>query len=202
MTTTPVVTIEDDATPLVRSLARTLRASLRVPELGEVAVGINGSLALASVADAQSATVTFEPDEIHVAHGVGAGLEPVGLHFIPEYTLGESADPLAAATARLLSPPLPTWRDAAVHFWEVNRDSRGFPTQLRVVCLDEDAEVRCGDGTETFEVHGDAEAISSVLSGQGDNFLFAVAAGLISIRGRSAHMSVMSGAHWKVRFDG
>lgn len=201
MTTTPVVTVEDDATPLVRSLARTLRTSLRVPELRDLATGTDGALALASVTDAQSATVTFEPEAIHVAHGVGAGLDPVELHFFPEYTLGESENPLAETAARLLSPPLPHWRDAAAHFWDLNRESRGFPSQLVVVCLDEGSEARFGDGPETFEIHGNADAIASVLSGQGDNFLFAVAIGALAVVGRSAQMSVICGAHWKVRFD-
>ena len=201
MSTTPVVTTEDDATPLVRSLARTLRMSLEVPELRDLAMRSTGVLSLASVVDAQAAHLTFEADTIRVAHGVADGTEAVGLHFHPEYTLEETTDPLAQAAAALLSPPLPGWRESAERFWALNHENRGFPTQLVVVCQDEDAELRFGDGEATFEIHGTSAAIASVLSGQGDNFLFAVAVGALSIVGRSAQMSAICGAHWKVRFD-
>ncbi|GAB4009938.1 hypothetical protein [Nocardioides ultimimeridianus] len=201
MSTTPVVTTEDDATPLVRSLARTLRMSLAVPELRDLAERSNGLLALASVVDAQAATLSFEEGAIHVAHGVPAGVEPVGLRFDPEYTLEDTTDPLAEAAARLLSPPLPGWREAAARFWAVNHESRGFPSRLVIVCSDEGAELRFGDREETFEIHGGSDALAAVLSGHGDNFLYAVALGFVSIVGRSAQMSAICGAHWKVRFD-
>lgn len=201
MSTTPVVTTEDDATPLVRSLARTLRMSLAVPELRDLALRSNGVLSLASVVDAQAANLTFEDGAIRVTHGVADGTEAVGLHFQPEYTLAETEDPLAETAAKLLSPPLPGWRDAAERFWTVNRENRGFPSRLRIVCLDEDAELLFGESGETFEIHGGSDALASVLSGQGDNFLYAVALGYVSIVGRSAQMSAICGAHWKVRFD-
>jgi hypothetical protein len=201
MSTTPVVTTEDDATPLVRSLARTLRMSLAVPELRDLAEQTSGLLALASVVDAQAATLSFGENFIHVAHGVPGGVEPVGLRFDPEYTLGDTTGPVAQAAARLLSPPLPGWREAAARFWAINHEARGFPSRLVIACSDEAAELRFGDGDETFEIHGSSEALASVLSGQGDNFLYAVALGYVSIVGRSAQMSAICGAHWKVRFD-
>jgi hypothetical protein len=197
-----VIATEADPTPLVLSLARTLRASVHVPELRDLVAQTNGTVALRSVVDAQAATLTFDGAGVHVSRGVVAGAEPLELHFFPEYTVGESTDPIGLAAARLLSPPLPSWRDAAAAFWAVNEGTRGFPDRLVVVCQDEESEVVFGDGSDAFQIHGYGPMLASVLSGRGDSFLFAAAAGAISVVGSAAQMSVMCGAHWKVRFGG
>ena len=198
-----MIATEVDPTPLVLSLARTLRASVRVPELRDLVARTNGTVALRSVVDAQAASLTFDETGVHVSHGLADGAEQVELHFDPEYTVGETTDPVGAAAATLLSPPLPSWRDAASAFWALNHGTRGFPDRLVVVCQDEEeAEVSFGDGADRFEIHGVGPALAAVLSGQGDSFLFAAAVGAISIVGSAAQMSVMCGAHWKVRFDG
>jgi hypothetical protein len=41
-----------------------------------------------------------------------------------------------------------------------------------------------------------------VLSGRGDSFLLVVASGAITVVGGVGQLSVMCGAHWKVRFGG
>jgi hypothetical protein len=199
---TAVITTEADPTPLVLSLARTLRASVRVPELRDLVSQTSGTVALRSVNDAQAATLTFDETGVHVAHGLAGGPEPVELNSFPEYTLGETTDPVALAAAKLLSPPLPDWRDAATAFWAANQGTRGFPDQLVVVCQDEEDEVAFGDGSNRFEIHGTGPALAQVLSGQIDMFLFAVGLGMISVVGSAAQLSVMCAAHWKVRFDG
>jgi hypothetical protein len=195
-----MVATEADPTPLVLSLARTLRASTRVPELRELITQTNGSIALRSVTDAQSASLTFDGSGVLVSHGLTDGAEQAELLFDPEYTVGETTDPVGIAAAQLLSPPLPSWRDAAAHFWEVNRDTPGFPGRLVVVCLDEEAQEAHGEGEDSYEIHGYGTALAAVLSGQIENFLHAVAFGVVSIVGSAAQMSVMCGAHWKVRF--
>jgi hypothetical protein len=97
---------------------------------------------------------------------------------------------------------LPSWRDAAAAFVAANKDTPGFPGRLVVVCQDEEAEAVFGDGDDVFEIHGYSPVLSAVLSGQGDALMFAAAVGFISVVGSGAQMSVMNGAHWKVRFDG
>ena len=201
-TSTAVVATEPDPTPLVLSLARTLRASARIPELNDLIVQTNGTVALRSVTDAQAATLTFDGAGVHVSHGLAAGVEPLELHFDPEYTLGGTSDPAGKAAAALLSPPLPDWREAAAHFWEVSHGSPGLPGRLVVVCLDEDADLVLGEGDDVYEVHGYGPALAAVLSGQMDHFLYAVAFGVVSVVGSAAQMSAMCGAHWKVRFGG
>jgi hypothetical protein len=200
----PALTVatEADPTPLVLSLARTLRASVQVPELRDLAARTNGTIALRSVTDAQAASLTFDGTGIHVSHGLTEGAEQADLLFDPEYTLGDTADPVGLAAARLLSPPLPDWRDAAAHFWEVNQGTPGFPDRLVIVCLEEEAREVYGDGDDAYEIHGYGPALAAVLSGQIENFLYAVAFGVVSIVGTAAQMSVMCDAHWKVRFGG
>ena len=197
-----LIATEPDPTPLVLSLARTLRASVRVPELRDLVAQTNGEVALKSVTDAQAATLTFDGAGVHVSHGVASGVEPVELHFYPEYTVGETDDPVGLAAAKLLTPPLPAWREAAANFWAVNQGTPGFPGRLLIVCWDEEAQEVFGDGGEAYEIHGYGEALAAVLSGQVDSFLIAVGLGLVSVVGSGAQSSVMCGAHWKVRFGG
>ncbi|KAA1427846.1 hypothetical protein [Nocardioides antri] len=197
-----MIATEADPTPLVLSLARTLRASVRVPELRDLVAQTNGSVSLKSVTDAQSATLTFDGSGVLVSHGLAFGAEPVDLAFDPEYTVGETADPVARAAAKLLSPPLPDWRVAGAHFWEVSQGTPGFPGRLVLVCLEEEAELVFGEGDDVYEVHGYGPALAAVLSGQIDHFLYAVGFGVVSVVGSGAHLSAMCGAHWKVRFGG
>jgi hypothetical protein len=197
-----MVATEADPTPLVLSLARTLRASAQMPALRELMAQTSGSVALKSVTDAQSATLTFDGNGVLVSRGLAENTAQADLIFDPEYTVGESADPVAQAAAQLLSPPLPEWREAAAHFWEVNEGSPGFPGRLVVVCLDEDADAVFGVGDDVYEIHGYGPALAAVLSGQMDHFLYAIAFGVVSIVGSGAQTSAMCGAHWKVRFGG
>jgi hypothetical protein len=198
--TAEMVETEADPTPLVLSLARTIRASLRQPEMRDLVAGLEGAVALRSVADAQSATLTFDDGAVLVRHGLAEGVEQVELLFDPEYTLGDTDHPVGRAAAALLSPPLAEWRDAAGHFWEINRNAPGFPGTLIVTCLEDESQVVFGDGDDAFEVRGYGPAIAAVLSGQIDHFLYAIAFGVISVVGSGAHMSAMCAAHWKVRF--
>lgn len=199
---TAVVATEADPTPLVLSLARTVRASAHVPELRELMAATTGTVALRSANDAQAATLTFGGAGVHVSHGVAPGAEQVELHLFPEYTLADATEPAGMAAATLLSPPLPDWRDAAAKFWEVNQGSPGFPGRLVVVCTDDDAEATFGEGGDVFEVHGDGFSLASVLSGQLDSFVFAVGLGMVTVLGSLAHLSAICAAHWKVRFGG
>jgi hypothetical protein len=195
------IEVEADPTPLVLSLARTLRESAAVPELREILTGLSGSVALRSELDPQAATLVFADGGVHVHHGVGEGLEAIPFVPYSEYVLAETPDPLTSAAATVLSPPLPAWRDAASSFWAANQGSNGFPEGLRVVCIDEEQEVHLGEGSQSYEVHGPAEALSAVFSGRFDSFLFGLALG-VTVVGSVAHLSAMCGAHWKVRFGG
>jgi hypothetical protein len=196
-----LVAVEPDPTPLVLSVARTLRASAEVPELRALISSAAGAVALASVADRQAVTLEFADGRVHVRHGVEEGVEPLELHFYPEYTVVGGGE-LGEAVGRMLSPPLPDWNVAAQKFWELNADTAGFPEQLIIVCTDDDERFVYGDGATTFEIHGSAESLSAVLGGRFDSFLIALGVGAVAVIGTAAQISVMCGAHWKVRFHG
>lgn len=197
----PKVHIDGEPTPFVLSLARTLRESQKHAELADLFSEAKGTLALRT-GDGQIATLRFLDGEARLQHGVADGADAIGLATGPEYTLTDESTPIASSVARLLRPPLPYWRNAAASFWAVNHSDPGFPTRLAVVCTDDDDQVVFGEGSDSYEIHGSATALSEVLSGRGESFLLAVASGLITVVGGVSQLSVMCGAHWKVRFDG
>ncbi|MFF9213279.1 hypothetical protein [Streptomyces sp. NPDC014791] len=192
---------EADPTPLVLSLARVLRESAEIPELRDLLSGLTGAVALRSGLDSQAATLACADGGVHVHHGVDEGLEAIPLVPFSEYALATTPDSLASAVEQLLNPPLPAWRDAASSFWAANQGSEGFPEGLRVVCQTEGQEVRFGEESGAYEVHGPADALSTVFSGRGDSFAFGLALG-VTVLGSVAQLSAMCGAHWKVRFGG
>lgn len=195
----PQIMVDGEPTPLVASLARTLRESARHPDLASLIHATDGAVAL-RLADGQAATLRFAEGDIHVVHGTADDVETVELIADPEYTLEDATGPLAEALMRLLNPPLPQWRDAATSFWSVNKGTPGFPGQLRLVCTDDGEELVLGEGMDVYEIHGSSQALAEVLSGRGESFLMVVASGAIAVVGGVGQLSVMCGAHWRVRF--
>ena len=90
----------------------------------------------------------------------------------------------------------------ATAFWSANQGTPGFPGRLVVACTQDGTELALGDGSDQYEIHGDAEALAAVLTGRGESFLLVLASGAITAVGGVAQLSVMCGAHWKVRFGG
>lgn len=192
MNDTPPIEIatETDPTPLVLALAKLLRESAGHPELRAQFSELNGPVPVRAESGAQAATLTFGAGRVHVTHGVPPG------------TPAET--PLHEALAKLLSPPVPPWREAARSFWTANCGTDGFPAGLRIVCTTEDAgdqELLLGDNPETYEIHGPAPALAEAFSGRGDSFQSAMAAG-VTVVGGLGHLSALCGAHWRVKFGG
>ncbi len=200
------IAIEDDATPLVRLIGRTLTmASGQGVPAGDLTAGLVGTVAIRSHDTPQAATVAFGAGVVDVTSGVF--VEPdatlvVDLH--ARFALAEEpagdAD-LAARVLRALRPPLPHWREAAVRFWEATRDVPGIPDVLIVEAAGPDGPERgrFGEGTTTYLVAGPADLLAGVFSGA-DDFLASLAAGL-RVQGTLSQLSVMTAASWKVRFD-
>ncbi|HWJ08880.1 MAG TPA: hypothetical protein VNS46_05855, partial [Nocardioides sp.] len=119
------VTIEDDASPLVRLIGRTLEDSLRSGHGREVLGGAVGAVVLRSHDTPQVATITVSEGLVDVT--AGAALDPattvvvdLNARFAPVAEPdGDAA--LAAGVVRALTPPLPHWRDAAARFWDATR---------------------------------------------------------------------------------
>jgi hypothetical protein len=199
------VAIEDDASPLVRLIGRTLRDSARRGHARDELDRAVGVVAIRSHDTPQAATVTFDGGRIEVTAGVL--VEPdaalvVDLHDRFAAIEDPSGDEgLAAVVLRALCPPLPHWREAAERFWDATRAIPGIPDVLVVEVEDEDGAERAelGAGADTYLMAGSSDLLAGVLSGA-DDFLTALARGL-QVKGTLSQFSVMTAASWKVRFD-
>lgn len=198
------VAIEDDATPLVRQLGRTLGEAIRSGHAHDELSRAGGTVAVRSHDTPQAATITLGAT-IEVRGGVLA--EPdatvvVDLHdrFAPtEEPSGDAV--LAAGVLHALRPPLPPWREAAARFWQETRAIPGIPDVLVVHVLGPDGpeEGRFGEGATTYELTGPADLLAGVFTGA-DDFLAALDAG-VQVKGTLSQLSVMTAASWKARFD-
>ncbi len=201
---TPIA-VEDDATPVVRLIGRTLRDAAAGDE-GDPLVGLRGTVAVRSHDTPQAATVTITAAAIEVTSGVLL-VEPdatVIVDLNSRFSLiGEPAGDaeLAAALSRALRPPLPHWRDAVARFWAVTREIPGIPDVLIVEATgpDDSEHGRFGEGTTTYGISGPADLLAGVFSGA-DDLLVSLAAG-VQVQGTLSQLSVMTAASWKVRFD-
>jgi hypothetical protein len=199
------VTLEDDATPLVRLVGRALRASVSDGHVPDAFDLLSGTVAVRSHDTPQTATIRFDRGTAAVSSGVLVQPDAtlvVDLHarFAPtEEPSGAAA--LASAALTVLQPPLPPWREAAAQFWETARVVTGIPDVLVVEAHGPDGPQhgRFGEGTTTYGIAGPADLLAGVFSGA-DDFLVALAAGL-QVRGTLSQLSVMTAASWKVRFD-
>ena len=206
--TTPLdlrVTTEDDATPLVRLIGRTLRDAARADHLSGLLERSGGIVAVRSHDTPQAATVTLAGDVVEVTSGVlvapaASVVVDLNARFAPtEEPTGDAE--LAATLLRALRPPMAAWRDAAARFWAVTREIPGIPDVLVVEATGPDGSEhgRFGEGVTTYGTAGPADLLSGVFSGA-DDFLVALGAGL-QVQGTLSQLSVMTAASWKVRFD-
>ncbi|MFF5009808.1 hypothetical protein ACFY3G_44160 [Streptomyces phaeochromogenes] len=197
------VVLEDDPTPLVLTVGRTLRAGTRDPESRRLLASLRETVVVRSKDDPQSVTIRFAEDRVRVGHGVASDAQLVltvdlADRFAVESIAGTEPDaPLVAQVLRVLRPPLPHWRDAATGFWELTSRDPGMPRELVVVC--EEEELVLGGGLPRYVLCGGAEKLARVLSGT-DVFLDEVYTGSLAVRGTMTQLSVMAGASLKVRF--
>ena len=199
------VVIEDDASPLVRLLGRTLRDADTQGHAQEVLARTCGIVAVRSHDTPQAATIAFGPEAVEVTSGVF--VEPdatlvVDLHARFALTQEAAGDAeLAAAVVQALAPALPHWRDAAERFWAATRSIPGIPDVLLVETEGPDGPEtgRFGEGEAAYLMAGPADLLAGVFTGA-DDLLASLAAG-VQIRGSLSPLSVMTAASWKVRFD-
>lgn len=198
------IAIEDDASPVVRLVGRTLRDADRLGPGGDL-MQRRGVVTVRSHDTPQVATVAISQAGVAVAGRMPSRSDAtlvvdLGARFAPtEAAVGD--DDLAAAVLRSLRPPVPHWRDAAARFWDLTRDIPGMPDGLVVNATSPDGAERIsvGDGTASYVLSGPADLLAGVLSGA-DDFLAALATGL-RVQGTLSQLSVMTAASWKVRFD-
>ncbi|MFG3022500.1 hypothetical protein ACGFZQ_28775 [Streptomyces sp. NPDC048254] len=200
----PVV-LEDDPTPLVLSVGRTLRAAARDPQSSGVMASLRETVVVKSKDDPQAVTIRFAPGRVQVDHGISSDarlvltVDPAHRFAVRSVDGDEPDAPLVTAVLQLLEPGLPHWRDAASRFWEMTSQDPGMPRELVVVC--EEEELVLGAGLPRYVISGAAEKLARVLTGA-DVFLDEVYTGSLAVRGTMTQLSVMAGASLKVRFHG
>ncbi|MFE3175734.1 hypothetical protein ACFXPA_35325 [Amycolatopsis sp. NPDC059090] len=200
------IRIEDDASPIVRLIGRTLRDAHRAGYALEDLSRTSGVVAVKSHDTPQSATIAFGPKGIDVSSGVLVEPDAVVTvdlngRFAPAAEALGDTD-LAAGVLHALTPPVPPWRDGAKRFWERTRTLPGMPETLVVVTEGEGGlkQLVLGEGTSRYLIASDPESLAGIFSGADD--LFAVLnAGALGLQGTMSQLSVMAGASWKVRYD-
>ncbi|MEV0337247.1 hypothetical protein [Nocardia sp. NPDC050717] len=207
-TATPIadhrVTIEDDATPIVRLIGRTLRDAVQQRHAPYAFGSYSGSVAVRSHATPQAATVTFADDAVTVTGGVFAPTDAtVVVDLDARFTsvAMEGDAEIADWLLRALQVPQPEWRTAAARFWEITRDVRGIPDVLVAVASGPDGreEARFGAGTNVYRVVGTPDVLAGLFTGS--DFLFTALARGLRVQGTLAQLSAMTAASWKARFD-
>jgi hypothetical protein len=200
----PTITTDDDAPPIVRILAATLRRTAAQPSLASQLDKMSGVVALRSIKDPQAATIRFDKGAVRVATGVAddadvvisADLDTMGRPGAPKPKVKGAARhlPLALAVSKVLDPPVPGgWRGAARELWTWAEGQRGRPDRMRVVCTDDGGELELGEGGgTTVEVHGPAWALTAALTG-GDHLGAAVLEGRLKVVASLPVMSEMVG---------
>ncbi|MER7190635.1 hypothetical protein [Streptomyces flaveolus] len=200
------VRIEDDASPLVRLIGRTLRDSARTGHAVDILTRPAGTVAIRSHDTSQAATISFGDNGIDISSGVldepdAAVTVDLNARFAPTAAPSGDAD-LAGGVLKALTPPLPGWRDAAQRFWEATRSLPGVPDVLIAVTEGPEGleQVVLGEGPTQYLIAGAPETLAGVFCGADD--LFAVlSSGALGIQGTLSQLSVMTGASWKVRYD-
>lgn len=200
----PAVIPEADATPMVRLLTRTIRAALLLRPDALAVLNDRGSVVIRSVSDAQAATLEVDGDEIRILSGSHAGADAnisvdVDRRLEVVTRDAEGHEELVATISDLLSPPLPSWGDAADDFWRLTGGDAGMPRSLVVENADDGEVLELGSGLPRYTVYGTSDVLAGLFSGA-DAFLAQVYAGNLKVRGTLPQLSVMAGASNKVRF--
>ncbi len=198
------VAIDDDATPVVRLIGRTLRDADRLGHAPDVLGRGEGTVAVRSHATPQAATVTFSDGAVTVTGGVFGPTDATVVvdlesRFTATATDGDAA--LADAVLRVLQVPLPDWREAGARFWDATRAIRGVPDVLVAVATGPDGreETRFGTGATSYRVVGTPDALAGVFTGA--DFLFTALGRGLGVQGSMAQLSAMTAASWKARYD-
>lgn len=198
------VAIDEDATPVVRLIGRTLRDAVRLGHAPDVLARGSGTVAVRSHATPQVATVTFAAGAVAVTGGVVGPTDAtvvVDLDSRFAATAAEGDAELADAVLRVLQVPLPGWREAAERFWNATRGIRGVPDVLVAVATGPGNrdEARFGTGTTTYRMVGTPDALAGVFTGS--DFLFTALESGLGVQGSMAQLSAMTAASWKARYD-
>jgi hypothetical protein len=200
------VVVEDDATPFVRAVARSIRSALRQGAPPPVTAASDGQVVVISAKDdPQVVTCVLTDGRIEIAHGTPLGA--VATVVVDTYDLAvdvdaSTGDPqLVSIIAGLLnSKPHADWQTAAREFWSRTGGSPGMPQELVFECATSHERLVLGSGLHTYRLVADGNELSRLCTGT-VGLLEALGAGVVAIQGTLPQLSVMTGAFNKVRFD-
>ena len=202
----PVISIEDDAPPIVRIMRRAMQQAADQPDLAKRMDSMRGRVALRSTTDPQAATIHFDRGTVRITHGVDDNADVVISTDLN--TLGQPGAPkpkvkgalrnlrLALGVAKVLDAPVPGgWQGAAERFWTWAEGRPGRPERLLVVCTDDSAMLELGDHVadrSTLELHGPAWALAALFTG-GDHLGAALIEGRVQVVGTFPTLSELIG---------
>ncbi len=197
------VTIEPEATPLVRVLAKTLTLGLQRSETQALLASLRGVYTVKSIKGPQAATYTITHEEITLTAGRARNAKvTIETDFddpsVKPKISGLFRHPLAALRfGKLLSLPLPNWADTAKRFYAAVQHLPDLPETLTVTNIDESRSLSFGEGGSSAEIIGTSAALESLLAGQ-DILVSMVMRGKLQFRGSLAHLSGLSNAGQKL----
>ena len=194
----PVIQVDDDAPPVVRGVAATLRRAERDPKLVPHLQRMKGVLALRSSVDKQAVTARFDGGRVRLSAGVAGDADVViTLDFDdpaskPKVTGAARHPVLALGASKVLEPPTGTWQEEAQAFWAFAKDAPRMPSAVKVTATDEGAVLVLGEGEPVYEIEGPAAALTSVFAG-GSVFGEDLLHGKVFAIGTLEHASVLTG---------
>ena len=196
------VTLEDDATPLVRILGATVRRAA-ASKAGPTVAGMKGVMAVKSTVDPQAATIRFDKGHVHVERGVASDVDVLIEADLNNMVGPDAPKPkvsgaakhvkFALGVAKVMEPPHGTWQQEATAFFEFARQDKDAPKSMRVVNTDNRTEIHLGDpGQPEYEIHGPEARLLAIFTG-GSVIGEDVLSGKIRVRGSLAHASILTG---------
>ncbi|MEP7201634.1 MAG: hypothetical protein ABI894_03440 [Ilumatobacteraceae bacterium] len=202
MTDAARIEVEPDPVPIVLILAATLRRAARTPKLANRIGRAKGNVALKSTVDPQAATMRFGNGGVTIVRGVSDDTDVLIAADVntmadehpprPKVTGAARHPMLALAVGKLLEPPHGTWQEEAQRFFEFATAQPGVPRSIRIVCIDDMSEIRLGDQTPEYELHGSEHSLLNVFCGNtvlGQDLLD----GKIFAVGKLAHLAELTG---------
>jgi len=196
------IRVEDDAPPIVRMLATTLRRAAADPKLAATMTKMHGVAALKSTNDAQAVTLRFARGTVDLERGVApdatvvieADLATMNDPTPPKPKISGAArhPQFALALGKVLDPPKGTWQDAAREFWVFASPHPGMPQALEIVNTETGERLLLGGGEPRCELHGNSHWLTVVLTGNsvfGEDLL----AGKLAFVGTLQHVAVLTG---------
>ncbi|CAM3213353.1 hypothetical protein DFJ75_4350 [Williamsia muralis] len=200
------VVTEDDPTPFVRTVARSIRSALgRGESPSQDGSGGERVVVISAKDTRQSATCFLADDRIEIIHGASPEAQAsvvVDVYDLAVDAEASSGDENLIKTIATLTNPSTTvdWKSAASDFWSRTCGASGMPSELIIECARTHDRVVLGSGLPTYRIVAEQTVLSRLCTGT-VGLLEALGAGEVAIQGTLPQLSVMTGAFNKMRFD-